>query len=1733
MNRESFLIKTVSVLLIFTFVSSQAFALGPSIVSGDMLKERSDKVKTDMAGKVEPSAIGEKTSLLGLLKGEIPPQSPLTAEAVERLQKAAELALKISLDSNNMAKVPPEHINKAKGVASNLVSLCSNFSRRVHPYDFGFKEHDDYLAGFRATIYPNEVPSAGLAIDFIDWLYSKYPPEIAERRVAQYVYHESVPEKLVIMEDGESIDRSDHKATYKVLQTIFFGAEETAALGKDIREYIDLKAIEKNWPNPANLPPEKRVVMLISGGECAGVNAYFALLAQKLARYGYSLELVRFGFNNLVLDADNFARNRVWVDPQLARKILNMPGAAVGTARVKLDNKDHPEYLPNAVNNIKGYCKTIVVVGGNDHLGEASKLARELQKEEAGVAVIALPKTIDRDTKIYPIGAETAGRYARDFTLRAASLPKSNSCTVIEMMGRDMGWLAVTAANMKLNDFSGYTPEEIKKMQEIAPTLVVAIPEYSVNKDNRTIVSLSDIVDAVRARMEKYGAATVVISEGFRLSEKDPLLNEILQKNPVLRARFLQVGKDSQGNLLFNELGISDFISEAISMKVPGLSRGENLTREIFGYSIRTRELPAGSTDAVVAEEATDKAAMLITDPDGRANVLARGGVCVSANIGLKNADDAKFTMQVRDLSEVIGKVDLIDSGLFSTDKLRRLNVLGVAGPTDNLTDMPKAAEGLIQPLGSNLGLVIDAVNAMSKAAKDMSRVNLCVMFGSDADKNIVYLSDPSRVPISISDEYSIEETRRGLIAISAVNGPISLTVLLRNAYETYGREKFLNIVLSGNVSIKKDDEILNLLKNDEALNKLIENAVKDADENPVFGERIIDLISMSLTSDMVLKKLGITSKKMSGIRRNILNGSISLLPGEKNVIQLPATVRNLSIKEKDYSIFRGIAAQNVGELLDNIKDAVRVTEDSVRVTNRAMFISEVVDYLAFEAGLSKVSDVKAAAQYIIQEAASSFNLKLASIHDFYMAKQQGRWSNITVPAVNGRTDVYHQYQQLFRAAREMNVGVLILELARSEMRYSAQDAAEFNAVSLAAAIKQGYKGLIFAQGDHYQVNKDKYQDEASREKELRAIEKLIRESVLAGKYNIDLDPSTLVDEAVLEQILGFEKELVDKYLESKDNFELLINLDDDGKKSLRRRLVDEIEMAEGEVDSLSPSEKKEIKDLYYRIEDLYVEMHKTNAQVAMRFIRYIRNLEKELGLAKPISIGIEERHIDNPKHKNNPSTVLGSATLIQTILAACHAEGLVGPSKLSLQTGTMHGIGGQVDFGIYKRHLQYRKKIGVAVFVQHGASTLEKHDFDKMKEGDVGEVHLATEYQKKALGMVARLLPQLGEEMARYLEGLMANDGKMRSKFGPMWNLAFGNPETAIAAIAAGDTSAAEKSDKYRALAQQLKKTRPQIITEILGDNMPKGLKGTLKDLTKELPGPFKEKLWNLPPEVRAAVDKDIYEEFATILEKLGVANSKALIEEIEPFNEQPTIARARPEAFNKAVEEASRVRLPEDIDAAIARVKFFTEGLTYVAIKKPEKALDLDNVVVIMRKDLPVAVTGAKSPVLDKALQDRYQIMKQQLKKLFTGEEGVVEVESAEELLKTAQELIAKGLKVIVLDDGKLTQGMSQTDMPGKAGENYCVITSDIVKDADILTIPFLNLNAMAMIGVGVLYNNVTIFEAAYKIFSGKEAPSKYINSLKEKTLWLIEVLPRMIKLIDAIRDKRKLEELFAVAA
>jgi len=188
---------------------------------------------------------------------------------------------------------------------------------------------------------------------------------------------------------------------------------------------------------------------------------------------------------------------------------------------------------------------------------------------------------------------------------------------------------------------------------------------------------------------------------------------------------------------------------------------------------------------------------------------------------------------------------------------------------------------------------------------------------------------------------------------------------------------------------------------------------------------------------------------------------------------------------------------------------AVEQTPGGIRVARAAALRGPATDELVRRAVFGD-EPAREAARWLLWELGQATGARPASINDLYLARGRGECSGFTVPAINVRMLAYDTARAVFRAARAGKAGAIILEIARSEIAYTAQRPDEYVAVMIGAALREGYTLPLFIQGDHCQVNAKKYAADADGE--VGEVKKLIAEEIAAGFYNIDVDTSTLVD---------------------------------------------------------------------------------------------------------------------------------------------------------------------------------------------------------------------------------------------------------------------------------------------------------------------------------------------------------------------------------------------------------------------------------------------------------------------------------------------------------------------------------------------------------------------------------------------------------------------------------------------
>lgn len=192
-------------------------------------------------------------------------------------------------------------------------------------------------------------------------------------------------------------------------------------------------------------------------------------------------------------------------------KITATPGSALGTTRRKLADND----LPNVVEFVSRHRITHwLMIGGNDSAETA--LATSTAANQAGLdlTVMHVPKTVDNDlvgTDHCP-GYGSAARFVAAATQGAGrdaeAMGDAAPVTILEVAGRDSGWLAAAAV--------------LGKREERDAPHVIVVPELPFDESH----FLSQIESAYR----KYGFAVAVVQENIQDATGRPLGN---QTNPM------------------------------------------------------------------------------------------------------------------------------------------------------------------------------------------------------------------------------------------------------------------------------------------------------------------------------------------------------------------------------------------------------------------------------------------------------------------------------------------------------------------------------------------------------------------------------------------------------------------------------------------------------------------------------------------------------------------------------------------------------------------------------------------------------------------------------------------------------------------------------------------------------------------------------------------------------------------------------------------------------------------------------------------------------------------------------------------------------------------------------------------------------------------------------------------------------------------------------------------------
>ena len=177
------------------------------------------------------------------------------------------------------------------------------------------------------------------------------------------------------------------------------------------------------------------------------------------------------------------------------------PSAFLGSCRYKLpDIHENPAFYEKIFNILdKLDIEVFIYIGGNDSMDTVLKLSDYAAKIKSDIRIIGVPKTIDNDLCMidHTPGFGSAAKYIASTMLEIAHdtfIYAVKSVTIVEIMGRDAGWLTAASA-LARNDYN------------TAPHFIY-LPEVAFDKEQ----FLTDI----RNKLKTLNNVIVAVSEGIR-----------------------------------------------------------------------------------------------------------------------------------------------------------------------------------------------------------------------------------------------------------------------------------------------------------------------------------------------------------------------------------------------------------------------------------------------------------------------------------------------------------------------------------------------------------------------------------------------------------------------------------------------------------------------------------------------------------------------------------------------------------------------------------------------------------------------------------------------------------------------------------------------------------------------------------------------------------------------------------------------------------------------------------------------------------------------------------------------------------------------------------------------------------------------------------------------------------------------------------------------------------------
>ena len=245
----------------------------------------------------------------------------------------------------------------------------------------------------------------------------------------------------------------------------------------------------------------KHMLIAQSGGPSAAINATVAGVVERCMTSD-KVDRIYGAVNGIkgVLNGNYVDLTEILSSPEQLRLLCSTPAAALGSCRLKLNNADEGQLgqiVDALLSREIGY---FVYIGGNDSVDTVYQLSAYIKKHNIqGLSVMGAPKTIDNDLPMtdHCPGFGSAAKYiAATFAeiVRDCEVYDIPAVTIVEVMGRNAGWLTAASALSRENGGTG-------------PQLI-----YLCERAFDTEQFIRDVKDC----LAKRNAVVVAVSEGLK-----------------------------------------------------------------------------------------------------------------------------------------------------------------------------------------------------------------------------------------------------------------------------------------------------------------------------------------------------------------------------------------------------------------------------------------------------------------------------------------------------------------------------------------------------------------------------------------------------------------------------------------------------------------------------------------------------------------------------------------------------------------------------------------------------------------------------------------------------------------------------------------------------------------------------------------------------------------------------------------------------------------------------------------------------------------------------------------------------------------------------------------------------------------------------------------------------------------------------------------------------------------